>query len=157
MRTFVRLKSKHALFLDKLEDIFKRVCISFRKIHHGNNLIISVLADNMVIVFRETFIIVRAYILDRNLVFHPLSVLRVDMSEPCVFKVGNEFFVIFLGNSVLQKSVRKEPVSVSPHLLPECCILVRREVLPHIAYPADAEVWNQSLRIKHFRKTGSNL
>ena len=157
MGTFIRLESQHSLFLNQLKNILKLVGIALRQVHHGNNLVVSVFADNVVVIFREKLIKLGADILDRNLVFHPLSVLRVYMSKPFIFKVGYIFSVVFLGYAVLQQSVGKETVSVGPELLLKGCFLIGCEVFPHVLYPSYGKVRHQSCRIECSCKGCSHL
>ena len=87
MRALIRLQRQHTFFFHKAEDFIKGIGISLRQIHHGDHLIISVFADDMVVIFRETLVVIGTYIFDRNLVFHPFAVLRIDVTKPLVFKI----------------------------------------------------------------------
>ena len=102
----------------------------------------------MIVVFREKLIELRAHILDRNFIFHPLSVFWINMSQPFILKVRYIFSVIFFSYSVLQQSVGKKTVSVSPQFLLQCGLLVCGQILPYILYPSYGKIRHQTCRIK---------
>ena len=153
MGTFVRLQCQHSFFFHQAENLIKVIGVAFRQVHHGNHFIVPVFADDMVVVFRETLIVVRADIFHRNLVFHPLPVLRIDMTQPFIFKIRDILAVVFFRDSVLRKPIGEEPVTIRPHFLLEGGFLIGAEILPYLTDPLHRQIRNQTLRVKCSGKT----